>query len=403
MEEDEDADERGDEQREDALHRDVALRALGGVGPLLAAAQLRDGQTDGLADDARLADDADDARHGDAADADGLADVGVEVLGREELLRVIQQPLVRHAQQRGQRGGVERLGERADERYDEEPYEARAGRDDECILESDDVAQTQHGGRGVQSEDHLELVGERLAPGADARRDGVGPESEGADHEVVETADQTRHGEQLGLVAPLLARDEHLGGCRGLGEGVFAVHLLDEVLAEGNHEQDAQHAAEERREENLPEGGVEPQDVERREGEDGSGDNDARRGADGLDDDVLAQHVLLAQHGAHAHGDDGNRDGGLEDLAHAQPQIGSGGREDDGHGDAHEHRVGGDFNRGGRGRHDGSVLLAGFEFAVGVLGKRCFGCFLVHVKVCFETLVRWGVRRGVVRLLASRS
>ena len=42
------------------------------------------------------------------------------------------------------------------------------------------------------------------------------------------------------------------------GEGILAVHLLDEVFAEGDQQHDAQQTAEERREEDLPEGGVEP-------------------------------------------------------------------------------------------------------------------------------------------------
>ena len=59
----------------------------------------------GLADDLRLADDADDAGHGDAADADRLADVGEEVLGREEARWIGEDLLARDAQQRASAAG----------------------------------------------------------------------------------------------------------------------------------------------------------------------------------------------------------------------------------------------------------------------------------------------------------
>ena len=313
MEEDEDREQRGDENRQHALHREVALRALRvATSRRLAAAELRDGQPHGLTDDFRLADDADDPGHGDAADTDGLADEGEEVLGREEALGMREQFGVRHAQQRSHRRGVDRFGQRPRDGHEDEPHEARTGGDDHGVFESDNVAQTQHGGRGVEAEDHLELVGGDLSPRADACRDGLGPEPEGPDDEVVQTAHEARHGQQAGLVAALLARDQHFGGGRRFGEGILAVHLLDEIFAEGDEQHDAQQAAEERREEHLPEGGVEAEDVERRQGEDRSGDDHARRGADRLDDDVLSQHVLLAQHRAHAYGDDGDRDGGFE-------------------------------------------------------------------------------------------
>ena len=72
---------------------------------LFAASELRDREAHGLADDLRLADDADDARHGDAADADGLADEGEEVLGGEDRLRVGDDVGACDAQQREHRGG----------------------------------------------------------------------------------------------------------------------------------------------------------------------------------------------------------------------------------------------------------------------------------------------------------
>ncbi len=73
------------------------------------------------------------------------------------------------------------------------------------------------------------------------------------------------------------------------------MHLFDEILTERDQQHDAQYAAEERRKEDLPERRVQSQDVERRQCEDRPGDDHARRSADRLDDDVLSEHVLLAQ------------------------------------------------------------------------------------------------------------
>ncbi len=155
----------------------------------------------GLADDARLAHDADQARHGDAADSERFADVLEEILGREQRVGLREDLLARDAQQGGQRRGVDAAGERAHERHDDEPHQARARGDDEGVFESDDVAQTEQRRRGVEAEDDLELVGRRGAPGAQTGRYRLGPEAERADHEVVESAREARYGQQLGLVA----------------------------------------------------------------------------------------------------------------------------------------------------------------------------------------------------------
>ena len=370
MEEYEDRDERGDQDREDPLHRQVALRAFyRSRGGFVAPPQFRYGQPYGLADDLRLLDDADDARHGDASDAERFADEGEEVFCREDAGGVGEDVGARHAQQRGHGRRVDRVGQRPDERYDEEPHQARTRRDDHGVFQSDDVAQAQYGGRRVEREYHLELVGCHLSPRADARRYRLRPHAERAYREVVEAAYETCHGQQFGLVAALLARDQHLGRGRSLGEGVFPVHLLDEIFAERDQQHDSQQPAEERREEHLVKCRVEPEDVERREGEDGTRDDHARRSADRLDDDVLSQHVLFTQYVAHADGDDGDRDRRFEYLSDLQAEKCRRGREDDGHDDAHRDRIGRHLAGRRRGGHDGRVLFARFEFPVSVLGQ----------------------------------
>ena len=108
--------------------------------------------------------------------------------------------------------------------------------------------------------------------------------------------------------------------------------FLDEVLAEGDEEQDAQDAAEERGDEHLPEVDFDLvalalQDVEGRQGEDGARHHTARAAADALDDDVLRQRVVLARQSREAYGDDGDRDGGLKHLSDLQAEVGGGSGE----------------------------------------------------------------------------
>ena len=87
------------------------------------------------------------------------------------------------------------------------------------------------------------------------------PPSEAAYDEVVETADQAAHGQQFCLRAALFARYEDLGCSRSLGEGVLAVHVLDEVFAEGYQHYDSEDTAHERGDEDLVELGLEAEDV----------------------------------------------------------------------------------------------------------------------------------------------
>ena len=111
------------------------------------------------------------------------------------------------------------------------------------------------------------------------------------------------------------------------------MHFLDEILAEGNKEQDAQNAAQQAGKEHFEEvdshlGILGLQDVERRKREDGSCHNDSAAGANALDDDVLAHGVLAVSGSAHAHSDDGDGNGCLKHLTYLQSQVGSSGTEE---------------------------------------------------------------------------
>ena len=212
-------------------------------------------------------------------------------------------------------------------RHDEPPHGERAETDDEGVLQADDVAQAQHGSAGVHLEHELSLVGSHGAPFHDARCKALVPPVDGSHDEVVQTADEAGDEQWLSLRAALGSADEHLRGGCGFGEGILAVHVLHEVFAERNHEQDAEDAAEQRRHEHLDERDAHLrilclQDVDGGQREDGSGYDGARAGTDALDDYVLAQRVLALGECRCAYGDDGDRDGCLEHLAHLQSEIG---------------------------------------------------------------------------------
>ena len=248
IEEDEGDEQHGSAAETDDLEGDVALGADDFLVAGSLALDLALGQRHGALDDTPALHDADDAGHGDAANADASAIVFEDVLGR-------------HLADGRCDGGIpdveHRVGHEQVERgNDEPPHTERAEGDDEGIAEAHDIAQAEHGGAGVDLEHELGMVGDILSQASDARGEVLIPQSEGADDEVVETAYQAGEQEGLGLAAALRARHQHLRGGRGLGEGILAVHILDEILAEGDEEKDAQHAAKGRSQEDLKETGL---------------------------------------------------------------------------------------------------------------------------------------------------
>ena len=375
-------DEHGNEYGQDGAHRDVLVGTLLLCATLLAF-EFAHGHTERVLDYARLLDNADDTCHSDTANTEGLTNVGKEVLGGKNLLWVGQQTLVGDTEQCHEPCGIETTLQRAHHRHHHKPHKERACADEGSIFEAHDVAQAEHSGRGVNLEDGLELLGSVCAPSGDAGGEGVGPQAEGAHHKVIQTTNQTTHGQQFGLSLLALATDEHLGSGSSLGERIFAVHLLHKVLAEGNEQHNTQQATQQRGEENLIELGLQAENVECRQGEDGTCHNHTTRCTNALDDDVLTEHILLACHGAHAHGDDGDGDGGLKDLAHLQSEVGGCCREDYGHQHTHTHRVGSNLFGLVRGLHNGHILLALGKGAIGVFGQ-LFDLFLFrHSSILF--------------------
>ena len=108
------------------------------------------------------------------------------------------------------------------------------------------------------------------------------------------------------------------------------MHVLYEIFAEGDKEQYAENTAEQRAEEDLEEadgdfGIFVLKYVESRQGEDGSRPDRSDR----LYDHILPQGVFLAERAGKTHGDDGDGDGGFENLSHLQAEICRGRTEND--------------------------------------------------------------------------
>ena len=139
----------------------------------------------GILDYGPRLDDAYDARHGNAADADVSSLVGENLFGRKRCV----------------------FGAHAQERDYHEPYKCRACKDDEAILQPDNVAQPEHGGLCVYLEHHLGIGGKFVAPRDNLGRKHVAPPAECRKQEVIYTADKSSHHKRASLVAAFLARN----------------------------------------------------------------------------------------------------------------------------------------------------------------------------------------------------
>ena len=106
------------------------------------------------------------------------------------------------------------------------------------------------------------------------------------------------------------------------------MHVAHEILAEWDEEEDAQDTTQQRADEYLQEGHGDLswirflKDVEGWEGEDGTCHDHATAGANGLDDDILTKGILTLCSTGNTYCDDGNRNGGLEHLAHFKAEVG---------------------------------------------------------------------------------
>ena len=118
--------------------------------------------------------------------------------------------------------------------------------------------------------------------------------------------------------------------------------LLDEVFAERDEQQNTQDSSDEGTEEYLGEIDCQLrvfvlQDIQGRESENSSSNNNPGAGSDGLDDDILPQGVLALECAGESYRYYRYRYGGLEDLPYFQSEESCGSREDDGHHEADGH------------------------------------------------------------------
>ena len=369
LEEEEHRHKYGNQHRQDGLHGQVAFGPLARF-HILFTFELFNGKPQRLTDDFRGFDDADDTGHGDTADTERTAVVEEELLGRH----------VPHRLQNTLAYGQRHAGcEVADERDEYEPDGERTGADERGIFQPHYIPEAEHRRARIHLEHHLELIGYHFAPGEYPRRDGLRPEPYAARDEVIQTAHEPADSQHLGLIALLLARHKHLGSRGGFRERQLSVHVLDEIFPERYNEQDTEQAAEKRRKENLIELRLQPQNIECRKRKNSSGDDNPGACADGLDNGVLSERVLLSEDGAHADGDNRYRYGRLEHLPHFQTEISRSRREEDGHDEPHRNRIGGNLLRLRAGGQDGFVRFARLQLGVGIVGQRVVLLIFLHM------------------------
>ena len=364
-EEQERDDQRHNRGNGDELKRQVFLGALRVRRNVAAAAlHLLRSQSDSTLDDAPRLDDSDDTSHCDATDANRLAVSLENILGRHiaNRRRDARIPLVQH-----------RVGEeQCQSRYNQPPHRQRTQADNQRILKTDDIAQTEHRSARVHLENEFRIVGQLLSPTHDTRREILVPPAESRHEKVVESAHDSSQQQRFGLVATLRTRNQHLRRRRGFREGVFSVHLAHEIFSERNQEQNADDAAEQRRNEDFDKrsrhfGVFRLQNVDGGQRENRSGHYRTRTRTNRLDDDVLAECLRAFCRCGNAHRDNRNRNGRFEHLSDLQSQISRSRRKEHCHQHAPRHRPRVHLRIITFGRHQRFVPFALFQ-----LSKRIF-------------------------------
>ncbi|EKD50488.1 MAG: hypothetical protein ACD_62C00527G0003 [uncultured bacterium] len=128
------------------------------------------------------------------------------------------------------------------ERDHDEPGQQRTQCDDEGIMQTDDVTQTEHRGEHVDFENQFEFGQEGIHIGNRVGRDGFGKSLGVQLQKIVNAADNGRSHEYFGLCATRFTRHQNFGCGSGLRKRVLAMHFFDEITAKRNQQQHAQHA-----------------------------------------------------------------------------------------------------------------------------------------------------------------
>ena len=298
----------------------------------------------------------------DGADADE-AHVAAEDLRRRHLRD-------RH-RRRVHRDVRQVLADHPDERHEHEVREDAARDEHHRRPQAHHVAEAEDEGDGVERHGHARVLGERLHRRQELQVHELAPHLEGGHEEVVDAGERRGLEQELRLRAAALAGHEDFGDGGGLGIRELAVRLADEVAPQGNEEQDAQAAAREADEDRLRRVRLEAQRVERRQREDGAGDDGAGRAADPGEDHVLEQRRAAPVDARQADRQDGDRDRGLHHLPDLQPGVRRCHREDDAQRQAPEDRAPRGLRRRAGRRHDRQVGQVACEGRVGVGRQAC--------------------------------
>lgn len=136
--------------------------------------------------------------------------------------------------------------------------------------------------------------------------------------------------------------------------------LDDELAAKGDHEEDADPAAEECESEDAGGLEIEAEEDERRKGEDDSGSDGLAGVADGLDDVVL-EDGGFAEGPEDGYGEDGDGNGGSDGESGAEADVDGDGSEEDGEEAAEDEGAKGEFGAGVGGGNEGGEVGWGWH------------------------------------------
>jgi hypothetical protein len=194
--------------------------------------------------------------------------------------------------------------------------------------------------------------------GLKLRRAGPGAEDVLILEEGVKSAQAEAEKDAASKGAALLACHEHVSAGGALGKFQGVVLFDDERAAQGNHEEYAEKAADERQHEDAGVLEVEAQEDKRGQGEDDAGGDGLAGVAGGLDDDVLKDGAA-AEGAEDADGQHRDGNGGGYRETGAQAHIDRDGAKDDAEERAEQNGAEGELRAVVAGRNKG--LIVGHE------------------------------------------
>jgi len=127
---------------------------------------------------------------------------------------------------------------------EDQPGNEAASADYGCILETDDVAESEDGRTRIYLDNESRLLGKHSAETHHSGGNHFLPETECRDSKIVQSPDTGRDEEDLGLLGAPFTGDKHL--CRGgrLGKREQAVLLFTEIPSQGYEEENPEKTPE---------------------------------------------------------------------------------------------------------------------------------------------------------------